>query len=90
MNVVFSGVGVVKVLYENACQFYVVVLPFLAWSQLKFLVQWVLVSHQVFVHIIQIDVVFHLVNDQSDSSEGFVKVVVVSDVANGVEDPSQK
>ncbi len=88
VDMVFGGVGIIKILDKNAGQIYMLVVALLTWGQFKFFIKWIFVSHKIFVYVVQIDVAFHLVDDESDPSEGFVKIVVVSDVANGVEDPS--
>lgn len=47
-------------------------------------------SIDTFVHVVYIDVIFNFVDDEGDSSKGFVEVVVIPHVSDGVKDPGQK
>lgn len=87
---VLNCVGVVNLFDKYAREFNFFKLSVLTWGEFKLFIKCILVSHQVFIKAVEVDVVFDPVNEESNSSKSFVKVVVVSDVADGVQDPSEE
>lgn len=67
-----------------------IVVSFFAWCEFKFFVERVLVSVDIFVDIVQVDIIFDFIDDEGDSPEGFIEVVVVPDVTDGVEEPGKE
>ncbi len=67
-----------------------IVVSFFAWCEFNFFVERVLVSVDIFVDIVQVDIIFDFIDDEGDSPEGFIEVVVVPDVTDGVEEPGKE
>lgn len=67
-----------------------IVVSFFAWCEFKFFVERVFVSVDIFVDIVQVDVIFDFIDDEGDSPEGFIEVVVVPNVADGIEEPGKE
>lgn len=90
MDMVFNGVWVVEILDENACQLYIIILGLLTWCKFDFFVERVLVSHEIFVDVVKVNLVLDFIDDESDSSECFIEVIIVPDVADGVKEPGEE
>ena len=90
VDVIFSGVGIVNVLQEDTGELDMFVVSFFAWCEFKFFIEGVFVSVDIFVDIVQVDIIFDFINDEGDSPEGFIEVVVVPDVTDWIEEPGKE
>lgn len=55
------------------------------WKELDIFVDGIFEGIQVFVKVIQIDVTFDFIDHDGDSSQGFVKVVIVPNITDWVQ-----
>ena len=81
---VFNRIRVVNVLDKNAGKLDIVIISLLAGGQFELLINAIFVGHKIFVNVVEVDIVLHLIDDEGDSSQSFVEVVIVSDITDGV------